>query len=191
MRNRKLELHFAGDVTAELIETRFFGGDNSPVRVTVRGKTAGAYKNAGTFQLSSAVRALCILFVKSSLAHHSPGLLTPPIILGFQGSLAASLDYALTKQPQWLSDMFGSDINGRCIGQRLFHRTNANRKRPGPVVLRANEHSISPAAISIFLNGEEKKDPTCLRELLIALGAPEDVVNPEKKLKVFLEPVAA
>ncbi len=154
MCHRIFELTFAGTTNAELIETRFYPGSGELPLEAVRGKTPGAYRSAGTFQLSSAVRALCILFVKAALARKSPVPTTPPLLLGFQGSLAASLDYALTKQPHWLKIMFGHDGAGRCLAQRFFHRTNPNRKRPGPVVLGMNEHVISPEDIRIFWNQE-------------------------------------
>jgi hypothetical protein len=177
MSDRSLQLYFAGNSSAELFETHFYGGGGAPLLVTVRGKTSGAYSNAGSFHLSSAVRALCVLCMKSAIAVKSACRDSPPIILGEQGSLAASLDYALSKHPVWLCEMFGADVSGKPLAQRLFRRTNSHRKRPGPVVLSVNEKAIPLRNIHIFWNGkkvEELKQLENLLSLLATSGQPED-----------------
>jgi hypothetical protein len=188
MSERSFQLHFAGRSTAELCETRFYAGPGAPARVTVRGKTSGAYGNAGSFHFSSAVRALCVLCTKSAIAGKSSCRDAAPIILGTQGSLAASLDYALTKQPVWLCEMFGSDISGKPLAQRLFRRSNSHRKRPGPVVLSVNEKAIPLSNIHIFWNENEIDSLEALQTLLSLLAATEE---PEKPKAPSLEKLAA
>jgi hypothetical protein len=87
-------------------------------------------------------------------------------IHGAQGSLAASLDYAITKQPAWLRDIFGTDSNGNTLAQRIINRTNSHRKRPGPVVLCINERAISPANIKVTWDGEPTESVERLKVLL-------------------------
>lgn len=173
MSERVFQLHFVGTPKAELFQTRFQDSSLRPIRTSVRGKTSGAYTNAGSFHLSSAVRALCVLCVKSVIVHQSMSDKLP-IILGTQGSLAASLDYALTKQPIWIQEMFGSDLAGNSLAQRLFSRTNSHRKRPGPVVIKINEKALSLANIHIFRDGRVVDDVRELLTLLSLLEANEE-----------------
>lgn len=191
MSKRTLQLHFAGNVTAELIESRFCPDGGLPERIAVRGKTAGAYSNAGTFQLTLAVRALAILCVKAAISARSNPPSTPPIIIGFKGSSAASLDYALSKRPMWLHDMFGFDAAGHFFPNRLFHRTNPNRKRPGPVLLGLNERVLPASNIHIFWDEEPVNEIGELHALLSQLGDSGEAENRESKLKTFIERVAA
>lgn len=68
MTSRLFQFHFAGSDTIQLIETRFISSPLDNPRVTVRGKTSGAQQHAGSFQWTTGVRALCVLFVKGALS---------------------------------------------------------------------------------------------------------------------------
>jgi len=142
---RTLKLYFED---GQLIETLFRENPTSPERRSIRGKSGGAYRQAGSFQWSSAVRALALLAVKA--------LSTPehPFIQGEGGSLAASLDYALSKQPEWLTDLFGCDREGISYARRCILRTNPERKRPGPVVLAFNLVYLPISAIQVYVSGQ-------------------------------------
>lgn len=174
MSDKTLVLHFAGSSSPQLFRTQFSSGSGGPARVSVRGKTSGAFPHAGSFHFSAAVRAACILCTKTVICSQSPGDFDPPIIAGFGGSLAASLDYALTKQPGWLLDMFGYDVAGRALGPRLFNRTNSHRKRPGPVVVSVNGRALPPKNIHLFWNGLELKNLEKLRSFFHLLAPTED-----------------
>jgi hypothetical protein len=140
----------------------------------VRGKGAGAYHSAGSFQWTAAVKGLALLLVRAVSG------LDPHVIHGYAGSLASSLDYAISKQPVWISDMFGFDAAGTCLVRRLVRRTNPERKRPGPVVLSLNERFMPSGAITIFVNGIP-----CSREELVVLAAAlsrEDTELPRKSV---------
>jgi hypothetical protein len=191
MSHRTLQLDFAGTSKVELFQTRFWTGCQNPPLLAVRGKTSGAYGNAGSFLFSAAVRALCILCVKSVLADKSSPSPALPIIHGFRGSLVASLDYAIAKQPVWLIDMFGCDTSGRPIGQRLLCRTNSHLKRPGPVAIGLNTHALSAQNIHIFWNEQRVEDVETLRQLLFLLGESEPAAHPESALTTFLDKLAA
>ena len=130
----------------ELIEVTF--GDNQGTqRVSVRGKTGGPFRTAGSFQWTSAVKALALLLAKTRL---NPA---EALLRGENASLAASLDYAISKQPAWLTEMFGCDQHGISLARRLVLRTNPERKRPGPVTLGVNQLFLNAANINIFVEG--------------------------------------
>jgi len=191
MTHRTLQLYFAGTSKVELFQTRFFPGSPTPPLLSVRGKTSGAYTNAGSLHFSSAVRAMCILCVKLALMSKSASVDTLPLVLGFRGSLVASLDYALTKQPAWLVDMFGCDVSERPMGQRLFSRANSHLKRPGPVAIGLNTKALAPEDLHIFWNAQRVEDVETLQTLLCTLGEAEAAAHPETTLKTFLEALAA
>jgi hypothetical protein len=130
------------------------------VRRSVRGKSGGAYRCAGSFQWTSAVKGFALLAVRALSG------LEEPVIQGCGGSLAASLDYAISKQPMWLTEMFGCDQSGISLIRRMILRTNPERKRPGPTVLSFNERFMPIAAISIHSDGVQ-----CSKEELVVLMA--------------------
>lgn len=166
---RLFQFHFAGSESVELIETRFRSMPLDVPRVTVRGKTSGASRHAGSFQWTAAVRALCVLFVKAAIAKAESG--EEPHLTGAHGSPAASLDYAISKQPTWIVDMFGSDSLGRCAIQRLLDRTNPERKRPGPVTIGFKPTILMDSRIEVLLDDNPISSTAALRDLLDRLSA--------------------
>jgi hypothetical protein len=152
---RTLAMYFE---LGELTEVIFNDGTKTESRVSVRGKTGGPFRSAGSFQWTSAVKALSLLLVKTC-ATPSDALLR-----GFANSLAASLDYAISKQPLWLTEMFGCDQQGISLARRLILRTNPERKRPGPVTLGINQAYIPTSQVSIFVDGKR-----CTSEMLETL----------------------
>jgi hypothetical protein len=149
-----------GELTRVMVST-----PSADVLRSVRGKTTGAYGEAiGTFQWTSAVRALCAILVRAKLASVEGSNPTP--ILGGAGSLASSLDYAICKQPNWLAEMFGTLPNGECAAKRLFRVTNSCRKRPGPVAVGLNPNLLPAQDIQLFWEGSPCADGQTLRLLL-------------------------
>lgn len=142
---RSLKLYFE---SGQLTDVLFRENANSEPRRTIRGKTGGAFRYAGSFQWTSAVKALSLLMAKAALNPLSS------TIQGMGGSPAASLDYALSKQPVWITEMFGCDQQAISFARRLVLRTNPERKRPGPVVLAVNHVYMPAAAIEIFVDGQ-------------------------------------
>lgn len=170
-----LELHFAGSSGVELIETRFEGPFNKAPLVAIRGKTIGAFKNVGTFQWTSAVRALCVLCIRSAIAGQERSPLIGQLS-GFKSSLAASLDYALSKQPAWLREVCGTDPQGNAYMRKLIVRTNPERKRPGPVVLGLNERAIQIQDVHIFWERKKLSSKEDLQRLLLEVNTePENI----------------
>jgi hypothetical protein len=154
---RDLKLYFEA---GQLTEVAFCDGISGDVRRSIRGKSGGAYRSAGSFQWTSAVRGLALLAVRAV------SVLEEPFIKGCGGSLAASLDYAISKQPMWLTEMFGCDQSGISLIRRMVLRTNPERKRPGPTVLSVNERFMPVASISIMIDGVKAS-----REELLVLSA--------------------
>jgi hypothetical protein len=152
---RELKLFFENDELVE-VEFRLMTGE---VRRSVRGKQSGAHKASGSFQWTSAVKGFALLAVRTAARFQ------PAAIEGRAKSLAASLDYAISKQPVWLLEMFGVDRLGTSLIRRMILRTNPERKRPGPTTLAINENYLPQAGITGFSNGK-----LCSREDLIVLA---------------------
>jgi len=159
----KVKLTFCSGARIELLRV-----DLSHVGInnftSVRGKTSGAFWGAGTFQWSAAVRAVACIFLKAKL--WDEGRNGEPMLTGHAKSLAASLDYALTKQPAWIVEMFGASATGRCQAKRLFRVTNSHRKRPGPVCLSLNLHACPTHGVEIVLDGRTVTNLDELRTML-------------------------
>lgn len=145
-----LTLYFASNSSISLVETSFIRSDGSEYHC-VRGRTGGAYSGYGTFLWSSAVIAMSELLLR----HAANGADAPHGIarlVGGHGSSAASLDYALSKQPVWLSDLFGADKRGGLFASRVFLRTNSGQKRPGPVAIATNPRVLLPSNVEVILD---------------------------------------
>jgi hypothetical protein len=159
----RIRLTFSSSRDVELFRVDCVDGERSPV-TCIRGKTNGAYRGAGTFQWSSAVRAAACVFLKSKvLSDLPPG---EPMLSGEALSLAASLDYAITKQPAWIVDMFGVSSSGQSMARRLFRVTNSHRKRGGPVSISLNILKCPPPCVEVVLDGRTVNDPDQLRDIL-------------------------
>ena len=156
-----LSLHFLGIDSPELVETRLV---HPLVRTTfrcVRGKGVGAYGDCSTFQWTKGVQALCLLILRAK----TQGALSEPHLSGGATSLAASLDYAIDKQPSWLNDMLGWDSEGQPLAKRIIRRSNPGRKRNGPVALSLNPNFVQSASINIFFEGSLVIDTGLIIEL--------------------------
>jgi hypothetical protein len=164
MHGNTFVFHFEGDEVVELVQSEVRLAGEPGKRSCFRGKTPGAYHSDGSFQWTSGVRAVCVAFMKMRLSGIDPELDT--CVVGDRASMAASLDYALSKRPVWLEDMFGVGSGGRQNAQRIFRVTNPNRKRPGPVALSVNSTIILPENISIFWHNKKVDDPDLLRRMI-------------------------
>ena len=141
-------------------------GYGTPI-LCVRGKTAGAYRGAGTFQWTYAVQAITALLILHKIYGTAP-FQHRSTLVGLRDSLASSLDYAISKRPQWLCEMFGTTSNGDAFASRLFRRSNPNRKRPGPVIVSVNEKLLASDGIEVMLDGKAC-DAATLEKLANAL----------------------
>jgi hypothetical protein len=79
--------------------------------------------------------------------------------VGGHRSPAASLDYAISKKPVWLQEMFGTDRLGRSIFRRVVHRRNTERKAGDFVSLVLNPSQISIDDINLMADGDHLTEP--------------------------------
>jgi hypothetical protein len=112
---------------------------------------------------------MACLFLKAKIDDETSRL--EPMLSGGSRSLAASLDYAITKQPAWILDMFGVLSNGKTQTRRLFRVTNSHRKRGGPVSISLNMNACPRHCIEITLDGGSIECPQKLRILLESIEA--------------------
>ena len=144
-------------------------------RASVRGHSYGPHQAGGSFPWSAAVKALSILCLKTAADTQRksvPGRQIPHL-MGKRGSAAASLDYALSKQPQWLANMFGTDSHGTSLARRFLWRTNTEMKRPGPVTVAVNSKVLLPENVQIFVDSQPVTDYEELMRLAHLIQASE------------------
>ncbi|HQH27808.1 MAG TPA: hypothetical protein PLP17_10470, partial [Oligoflexia bacterium] len=153
----QISLYFSSPNSPELSRVVFSHHALGGALESVRGKTGGAYGTARTFQWTAAVRALCVLLVETaariSTSHDAHAQSSSAVLEGSANTPASSLDYALGKNTAWLIDMFGETPHGKPLAQRLFQRSNPDRKRPGPAAVSLNLRAWDGAHISVFLDG--------------------------------------
>ena len=184
----KMKLTFCSGHTTELLRVDCLNNGSGPL-TSVRGKTHGAYRAVGSFQWSSAVRGMACVFLSAKLLDDlAPG---EPMLTGEAKSLAASLDYALTKQPTWILDMFGVSLSGRTHARRLFRVTNSHRKRGGPVALSLNLYVCPPQCIEIVLDGQSVHSPEILRSMLQSIKnySPKEGASNQNEFIPSLAPI--
>ncbi|MFN8391273.1 MAG: hypothetical protein U0136_13355 [Bdellovibrionota bacterium] len=124
-------------------------------RVSKRGKGLFPGICESSFQWTSGVQALTVLCLRTKAAQAASARSSEPptatSIRGGSGSLAASLDYALSKRPLWLLDMFGVDSYGECLSKRIFVRWNPERKRGDEVLVALNPKQLPICGLKIEL----------------------------------------
>ena len=159
---------FDSESGPQLVKSTFYNHSQKRECVSIRGKTSGAYRRCGTFQWTTAVRAIAIMFLKAKL--HEMAISVDPRLIGVQDSLASSLDYALSKETNWIGEMFGYESNARATARRLFKVTNPNRKRPGPVVIAINDNLLTAKNITILSNSLEITRSELLSEMIDSIS---------------------
>ncbi len=167
MQESKFIFHFEGSCRLELVKTEVHIAGIARTLSCIRGKTPGAYVSYGSFQWTSGVRGVCSAFLRFVLSEE--GDRGDYCLVGGRGSLAASLDYALSKGPAWLGEMFGYGIGGSQLARRIFKITNPNRKRPGPVAISVNKDVVSTDQIQIYWDKKLVTDSTQLYAMLVGI----------------------
>lgn len=168
MSHNHITLYFDGHSEFELVRSEFRTATPRAHIICIRGKSAGAFDGLGSFQWTAGVRAVCSAFLRFVLSER--GTRIEHCLVGGKGSLAASLDYALSKSPTWLEEMFGLTPRGGLYARRLFSISNPNRKRPGPVAVAVNNQLFTCDEVSFVLNG---RTLTGGAELILLLEAIE------------------
>ncbi|RIL08741.1 MAG: hypothetical protein DCC75_08165 [Proteobacteria bacterium] len=164
-----LQLWFDSN-SQELLRSVFqFSPDSAPC-VCVRGRERGVYRDAtGTFQWTLALHALAILLVRTKQFCVEKRPIHEAQMEGGSNSPAASLDYAISKQPRWLLDLFGTDKDGRSHIRRFLHRTNSERRLSGNVHIAWNSQCFDPMRIEVYLDEQLLTSPENLATLATEL----------------------
>ncbi|MEY4668692.1 MAG: hypothetical protein RL518_1391 [Pseudomonadota bacterium] len=167
MQGNSFVFYFEGTSRIELVRTEVRVSGTARTLNCIRGKTAGAYVTCGSFQWTSGVRGVCAAFMRFLLSEQSD--VVDFCLIGGKGSLAASLDYAMSKGPAWLGEMFGSGVGGIQLARRIFKITNPNRKRPGPVAISVNKNVVSADQVHIYWENKLVTDSTQLYSMLVGI----------------------
>lgn len=167
MQGNSFVFHFEGSSRIELVKSEVRIAGVARTLTCIRGKTAGAYITCGSFQWTSGVRGVCAAFLRFLLSEGSD--VVDFCLIGGKSSLAASLDYAISKGPAWLGEMFGSGIGGNQLARRIFKITNPNRKRPGPVAISVNKNVVSADQVQIYWEGQLITDSAQLYSMLVGI----------------------
>lgn len=139
------------DIAANVITFKSPLNHGVPISST-RGALSRDWSSDRCFRWTSAVCALAYLAVAYRQSSYG-GDIEQAFLCGKANSMACSLDYALTKKPGWLMDVFGVDSKGNPLAMRLFDRRNSSRKMPGPVLVRFNPYQLSSEGVVISVNG--------------------------------------
>ncbi len=167
MQGNSFVFHFEGSSRIELVRSEVRIAGLARTLTCIRGKTAGAYISCGSFQWTSGVRGVCAAFLRFLLSEESD--VVDFCLIGGKSSLAASLDYAISKGPAWLGEMFGSGIGGNQLARRIFKITNPNRKRPGPVAISVNKNVVSADQVQIYWEGKLITESSQLYSMLVGI----------------------
>lgn len=166
MQGNRCVFYFEGRSRIELVRTEVCLTGMRRSLTCIRGKTSGAYLACGSFQWTSGVRGVCSAFIRFVLSEESD--VVDFCLIGGKSSLAASLDYAISKGPAWLGEMFGYAGSNQ-IARRIFKITNPNRKRPGPVAISVNKNLFFGEQVQIYWDDKRVADPAQLYSMLIGI----------------------
>ncbi|MEY4669209.1 MAG: hypothetical protein RL518_1908 [Pseudomonadota bacterium] len=144
-----LQLHFTSGTELRLYRLDSCYG--SVRRSCLNGDHRDRGEGYGLFPWGRGVRAMSAVVVRGVVSWCVPAI--DPYVTGGRGSLAATLDGVLSKEPQWLLDCFGVSDRGTPISRRLFARSNPGRKRVGPVAV-ALAPRVPRDRVALWLNGE-------------------------------------
>jgi hypothetical protein len=168
----RLQLVSSG-ASVELSSTVFDCPLTSEQYRSVRGKIAHGSGRTGTFPWTAGVMGLVCTLLKAkcaSLLPESDCWLTATGFSSSESSFATSFDSALSKCPNWLLDMLGTDSRGVSHSRRMFIRINAERRRPGPVIVAVNAKFLVPSSIEVELDGKRIETPMPIERLLASIN---------------------
>jgi hypothetical protein len=158
----KIALYFENFDAPTLEKAILDPGQSRPSIISTRGSNSAFVFNSGVFHWTKAVKAMCAAMLRASVNSTSerncgfdPEFC--PYLTGASGSLAASIDYALSKEPLWLIDFFGMSETGRSRARQIFSRANPERKRPGPVSILVRSAILPWEYIEVFCDYEASR----------------------------------
>ena len=149
-----LELYFCSQPQPQLIKTIFKPRLSLTSLVSVRGRTAGAYRGAGNFIWSNAVKAL-MLFLFEAKTQHLAGFVpsaAQSTLDGKKGDPAHSLALAIKKEPQWMVDMFGANYHGQSNIRKLIKISNLYLNMGDTLALSLNLEELPPRKVQFYFD---------------------------------------
>jgi len=147
----RIDLSFVSCREAELEQIYFTHPLLDAPRHLVRGRNLMSRGDCYPFTWSLAVQAMSYLLLKT-LAQGPD-----TVLCSTNYPFTRSLDFALSKKPLWLQDLFGLDSEGRSNALRFFRRYNPEGKRPGPILIGVNGSMLARESIRILVGGKECK----------------------------------
>ena len=160
-------LYFCSQPQPQLIKTIFKPRLSLVSLTSVRGRTAGAYRGAGNFVWSNAVKAL-MLFCFEAKTQHLAGFVPgsgQATLDGRKGDPAHSLALAIKKEPQWMVEMFGVSYHGQSTIRKLISISNLYLKMGDKLALSLNVEELSPKKIEFYLDDTLLEDLSEINEL--------------------------
>ena len=161
----RLDIYLSDPTNPGLVRTQFVHPLLNKPLISDRGKYQLHGDSTHTFGWTSSLQALVLFLVKSVAHSLAPNLSRVQRHFTFSGeqhSPAAALDYALTKQPDWLFAIFGCDSTGKSLARRAIQRCNSERKRPGPVSMALNPAFLAVESIHIYIEEREERNAQSL-----------------------------
>ena len=150
---RRLVLEWSGPNLPQLQGLHFSHPLLDHDRYSVRGKSTGATLATGSFQWTAAVQAVALLLMRGLGCTLAGRARCSPCLIGGPGSPAASLDFAIDKEPAWMSEMFGCDAQGGNLLKRLVLRSNPHQKRSETVSVALRPETLVHLKITASRDG--------------------------------------
>jgi hypothetical protein len=148
-------LHFCGRDRIELWQTYFKHPILDQPRFSVRGKTTGAFHGSnGSFQWTTPVIALSVLFLNHKISFLQEGKNTAPVLLGNRNSMASSLAYTIDKAPNWLAEMFGTNSKGDLLIRTLTRRSASGYRNGSPIAVSLSPNYFTADNIAVIVNNK-------------------------------------
>jgi hypothetical protein len=96
----ELVLWFAKSQGEIQLERSLYVNQSGAETIAVRGKSSGAYKNAGVFQWTPGVQGLVVVFLTALMRHLKQDNSILPLLEGEKGSLAFSTNFLFSLEPR-------------------------------------------------------------------------------------------
>ncbi len=158
-----LDLYFTSSPDLQLVKTCFYFNYERPI-ITERGKCFPHSTKSGSFIWSNGVKALVYLLLQS-VCLAQLGSANQYILSGTKKSLAHTLALTLLKEPNWLIEMCGVDINGKARARKLVNIRNPYYNLGEKVELSLNTQFLSFSQINFYLNNKKQTSGKNLLQL--------------------------
>ncbi len=157
------DLYFTSSPDLQLVKTCFYFNFNAPI-ITVRGKNFTHSGQSGSFLWSSGVKSLAYFLIQS-VCLSQMGSKNVFILSGAKKSLAHSLSLTIIKEPNWLAEMFGVDVQGNTRARKLLQIRNQYYNLGNLVEISLNTQFLALTEINFYLNDQKQTSIKSLIQL--------------------------